>query len=215
LKQPEQSIIEKPSRPVFAADSQEVDIGARVRELRTAAGLSIRALAEASGLNVNTLSFIENNKSSPSVSTLQQLAATLNIPLTAFFEAKGSEKQLVFQKAVSRPRVEFSYGVIEDLGVGLTLRGGQPLIISLEPHADSGATPIVHTGHEFVYCLEGRLTYIVEGQEYALEAEDSLIFEAHLPHSWKNQADKPARFLLILCPTDEKDRPTERHFSAR
>ena len=111
--------------------------------------------------------------------------------------------------------MELSYGVIEDLGTGMTLQGGEPLIISLKPHADSGATPIVHTGYEFVYCLEGRLTYIVEEQEYNLEPGDSLIFEAHLPHSWKNQGDKPTRSLLILCPTDENDHPTERHFSAR
>ena len=97
MTQPTQTIVEKSLRPVFSADLQDVDVGARVRELRIAAGLSIRALAEASGLNVNTLSFIENNKSSPSVSTLQQLAATLEIPLTSFFETKDSEKQLVFQ----------------------------------------------------------------------------------------------------------------------
>jgi hypothetical protein len=38
------------------------------------ANLTIRALASQSGLAVNTLSLIENGKTSPSVSTLQQLA---------------------------------------------------------------------------------------------------------------------------------------------
>jgi transcriptional regulator with XRE-family HTH domain len=194
-------------------DADEVDVGNRVRELRTKAGLSIRALAEASNLNVNTLSMIENNKSSPSVSTLQQLAVALGVHLSAFFEARAPSRHIVFQKAGVRPHAEFSQGMMEDLGAGLTLRGGQPLIVVLQPQADSGKTPIVHTGHEFVYCLDGCLTYIVDGQEYILEPGDSLIFEAHLPHRWGNKSKKPSRSLLILCPTDENDHPTERHFS--
>jgi transcriptional regulator with XRE-family HTH domain len=191
----------------------QVNVGKRVRQLRTEAGLSIRALAEASGLNVNTLSLIENNKSSPSVSTLQQLASSLSIPLTSFFEAGGPERHLVFQKAGARPQAAFSLGIMEDLGAGLSLRGGQPLIVILEPQADSGTTPIVHTGYEFVYCLEGRLAYVVEGQEYLLEPGDSLIFEAHLPHRWGNHSNSVTRSLLILCPTDENDHPEEIHFS--
>jgi transcriptional regulator with XRE-family HTH domain len=55
----------------------EADVSRRLRELRAEREMSLRALAERSGLNVNTLSLIENNKSSPSVGTLQQIAATV------------------------------------------------------------------------------------------------------------------------------------------
>ncbi|MCD4673580.1 MAG: helix-turn-helix domain-containing protein, partial [Anaerolineaceae bacterium] len=64
----------------------EVLVGRKLRELRTQQGLSLRALAERSGLNVNTLSLLENGKSSPSLSTLHQLALTLNVPIALFFE---------------------------------------------------------------------------------------------------------------------------------
>lgn len=103
--------------------------------------------------------------------------------------------------------------MLEDLGAGLTLRGGLPLLVTLEMGADSGPAPIVHTGHELVYCLEGCLTYTIEDQSYYLEPGDSLLFEAHLPHCWGNTGEIPSRSLLILCPSDENDRPTERHFT--
>ena len=211
----ETSSLRKKATPIVLPPDpyEDVNVGERIRELRTSTGLSIRALAEASNLNVNTLSMIENNKSSPSVSTLQQLAAALGVHLSAFFEARATARRIAFQKAGARPHAEFSLGMMEDLGAGLTLSGGQPLIVVLQPDADSGETPIVHTGHEFVYCLEGCLTYIVDGQEFILEPGDSLIFEAHLPHRWGNRDQKPSRSLLILCPTDENDHPTERHFS--
>jgi transcriptional regulator with XRE-family HTH domain len=190
----------------------EIEVGRRLRELRTEQGYSIRALAEISGLNFNTLSLIENDKSSPSVSTLQQLARALQVPITAFFEATPAQERVVYQKAGERRRAAFEYGTLEDMGAGLTLRGGQPLLVTLEAGADSGPDPIVHTGYEFVYCLEGRLTYTIEGQEYVLEAGDSLVFEAHLPHRWFNVSQTPTHSLLIICPADENDHPTERHF---
>jgi transcriptional regulator with XRE-family HTH domain len=193
--------------------ASDVDVGLRLRQLRTERSLSIRALAEMSGLNFNTLSLIENGKTSPSVSTLQQLARALGAPLTAFFERLQPPRQVVFQKAGGRPRASFAYGLLEDLGDGLTLAGGQPLLVTMKPGADSGPDPILHTGHEFVFCLDGCLTYQVAGQEYTLEPGDSLLFEAHLPHCWRNPNPFPSRSLLVLCPADENDSSTEPHFT--
>lgn len=193
----------------------EVNVGGRLRSLRTEHGLSIRSLAELSGLNVNTLSLIENEKSSPSVSTLQQLARALDVPITTFFETGAPAATCVFQKAGIRPAITFAHGVLQDLGAGMASRGAEPFIVNLEPNADSGPTPIVHTGREFVYCLEGRLSYVIEETEYILEPGDSLFFEAHLPHRWGNVGTHPSRSLLVLCPTDANDRPTERHFNPK
>lgn len=191
---------------------ESIDVGHQLRELRTGRGLSIRTLAEVSGLNVNTLSLIENGKTSPSVSTLQLLATALGVPITAFFESEPSQKRIVFQKAGQRRRAAFSRGTLEDLAAGLTLHGGQLLLVMLEPGADSGLTPIVHTGHEFVFCLEGQLSYTIQEQSFTLEPGDSLIFEAHLPHRWRNPGEALMRSLLVLYPTDENDHPAERHF---
>jgi hypothetical protein len=38
------------------------------------------------------------------------------------------------------------------------------------------------------------------------------MFDAYLPHRWKNMDATPARNLLVLCPLDERDRPADRHF---
>lgn len=211
-RQWQRSLLESVDQILESQEAAEVQVGRRLRILRLERGLSIRALAELSSLNVNTLSLIENGRTSPSVSTLQQLATALEVPITAFFENELLKSSVSFLKAGQRPRAAFAHGTLEDLGGGLSLHGGQPLIVNLEPHADSGETPIVHTGHEFVFCLEGCLLYTIEDQTYLLEPNDSLLFEAHLPHRWQNVGDTPSRSLLILCPADESDRPTERHF---
>jgi transcriptional regulator with XRE-family HTH domain len=194
--------------------SNEIDVGGRLRELRAMRGLSIRSLAELSGLNFNTLSLIENEKTSPSVSTLQQLAQALQVPITAFFETTFTQKDIVLQKVGQRPKATFAHGLLEDLGGGLTLGEGVPLLLKLEPGAESGSDAIVHTGQEFVYCLQGSLTYTISGTEYNLSPGDSLIFQAHLPHRWGNRGETESRSILILCPADENDRSAEQHFKS-
>lgn len=83
-------------------ESGEIDIGERLRAVRTGRRLSIRALAELTGLNVNTLSLIENGRTSPSVSTLQQQAQGLHVPVTEIFEVATGEAKVVSQRAGQR-----------------------------------------------------------------------------------------------------------------
>jgi quercetin dioxygenase-like cupin family protein/DNA-binding XRE family transcriptional regulator len=175
--------------------------------------LSIRDLAKKSGLNVNTLSMIENGKTSPSLETLQQLSLALETPITTFFEESTPEKKYVHYKANKRPCVPFAYGMLEDLGAGMPRSGTETFLVTLEPRSNSGEKFIVHTGREIVFCLEGELTYTIEDRTFLLEPYDSLFFEAHLPHRWENKGITLSRSLLVLCPTEEQDHPTERHFS--
>lgn len=192
--------------------NQEVNVGRAFRRLSAQRGLSIRALAEKSGLAVNTLSLIQNNKTSPSVSTLQQLATALEVPITAFFENDAPKSRVAYIKADQRLGATFAHGTLEDLGEGLPERTVEPFVVTMKPNASSGTNPIVHTGHEFVFCLEGRMIYTIEDKTYLLEPGDSLLFESHLPHRWQNVEDVPARAILVLCPLDTRDNPTKHHF---
>ncbi|MEX1247777.1 MAG: cupin domain-containing protein [Anaerolineales bacterium] len=191
---------------------EEVSVGRRLREIRVARKLSIRALAKLSGLNTNTLSLIENGRTSPSVSTLQQLAQGLQVSITEFFQTNQGNQKLVYQKKDQRPHVTFEHSTMQDLAAGMPRLGAEPIIVTLEPGADSGEKPIVHTGREFVYCLEGNIAYTVDSERYLLAVGDSLIFEAYLPHHWKNMDPKPSTALVVLCPMDDGNQSRERHF---
>jgi transcriptional regulator with XRE-family HTH domain len=198
---------------VAALDKKKISVGQRLREIRASRGLSMKSLAQMSGLNINTLSLIENERTSPSVSTLQQLAQSLQVPVSKFFETDHGSRKLVHQKEGKRPRITFQHSIMEDLAPGMPRFGAEPLLVTLEPGAGSGRKPIVHTGREFVYCLDGHIVYKVDNEKYILESGDSLIFDAYLPHHWKNIDPTPSRALLVLCPMDERDQPKDRHFA--
>ena len=165
------------------------------------------------GSNFNTLSLIENEKTSLIVTTLQQIASALQVPITAFFESGTQARDLVFQKAGERPHISFPHGELEDLGGGLALGEATPLLMKAYPKTDSGPDVFVHTGQEFMYCLEGSIHYFVGPEEYVLNPGDSLIFQAHIPHRWENHGESLAICILIICPEDIRDISVSQHLS--
>lgn len=193
-------------------DQAEAHVGARLRVLRQQKNLSVRALAGRSGLAINTLSMIENGRTSPSVSTLQILARALEVPIAAFFEQATIAKKVVHVRSQQRPVVMVDTTRLEHLGKDLSGSAVQPFVVTLEPGSGSGQSLIVHTGHEFVYCLGGQVLYSIEGENYLLEPGDSIVFESHLPHHWQNTGAVPAQVILVLIPADVRDTPAERHF---
>ncbi|HXV35736.1 MAG TPA: response regulator [Myxococcota bacterium] len=61
-------------------------VGARLREKRGAAQLTLKQLANRTGLSVSLISQIELGKSAASMSTLHKLATALQVRMTYFFE---------------------------------------------------------------------------------------------------------------------------------
>jgi len=188
-------------------------VGRRLKELRNERGFSLRVLAGQSGLNVNTLSLIENGKSSPSVSTLQCLAKALRVPITAFFAVDPEVKHVIYTPSTQVAQTAFDEVQMVNLARDLSGNDFQPFSVTLQPGMGSGDKMIVHTGHEFVYCLKGSLHYRIEGEEFQLNEGDSLVFEAHLPHCWENNSSYMTRILLIMCPDDEREDVHSRHVS--
>ncbi|MBI5651412.1 MAG: cupin domain-containing protein [Chloroflexi bacterium] len=189
-----------------------MNVGQRLKQLRAERNLTSRELSEQSGLAVNTLSLIETGKTSPSVSTLQQIATALQVPILAFFESHLLPTSIGYTKSNQRPRAKFGLATLEDLGAGVASSSIEPFIVTLEPYSSSGTQSIVHTGYEFVYCLSGRILYTIEDRPYLLEPGDSLLFESHLPHRWQNIHAEPTQTLLVLYPLDKPAHSRARHF---
>lgn len=189
-------------------------LGDRLRQLRSERNISQRDLAHLAGLSPNSISLIERDETSPSVATLQSLATALNIRMSYFFEAEAPTSVLHI-KSGARPKIESEGVTIEGMGKTLPDQELEPFSITLEPKAGSGGErQVVHSGHEFVYCLSGRIEYVIDGTIYLMEKGDILIFEAVLPHLWRNPFDEEAKFILVLQTPNASREPVQRHFSS-
>src|SRR6266508_4818720 len=198
---------------LYQQDAVSVNIGERLRELREARNISMRALAARSGLSANALSMIERSKASPSVSTLYKLADALGVSITSFFGSDTQRQQIVFLKSDERTRVSFTRGVFEGLGGEQFIGRVEPFLLTLESNANSGPRSMTHTGHEFVFCLRGELEYQVERQVYQLSSGDSLLFAAHLKHRWKNLGGTVVTALIIISGFEEGEQLHAMHWT--
>ncbi len=199
---------------LYGKEALSVDVGSRLRILREERGVSMRALARRSGLSANALSMIERGLTSPSVSTLHKLANALEVPITAFFRQEPPRSKIVFRKASERVRAPFMRGLWEGLGGEAFIGRIEPFMLTLDAGGSSGVHGMLHTGHEFVFCLRGQLEYDVDNERFLLESGDSLIFAAQLNHRWRNPGKNVTNAIIVLAGFEESEHPGEFHLSS-
>ncbi|MBY0431052.1 MAG: XRE family transcriptional regulator [Rhodospirillales bacterium] len=180
----------------------EVSIGRQVREFRTKLNVTVADLARQAGLSAGMLSKIENGMTSPSLATLQALSKALNVPVTAFFRKFEEQRDAVFVKAGEGLTIErrgtrsgHQYQLLgHTIGRGVAM---EPYLITLSQQSE--VFPLFqHSGREFLYMLEGEVTYRHGDKMYVLCPGDSLFFDADAPHGPEELRKLPIRFLSVI-----------------
>ena len=79
-----------------------MDVGARLKTIRKLKGLSQRELAKRAGVTNSTISMIEKNSVSPSVSSLKKVLSGIPMSLVDFFSLEleqDSQRQVIYRRA--------------------------------------------------------------------------------------------------------------------
>jgi transcriptional regulator with XRE-family HTH domain len=186
-------------------------VGSRLRALRKERDLTQRELAGQAGVSSNAISLIERGQISPSVATLHNLATALNVKMSYFFD-EDVQTDILYVRAGERSVLESRGVMIESIGKRLHGQELEPFFISLAPESKSGDRHVIHSGHEFVYCVRGTVEYEIDGKVYVLNEGDLLLFEAELPHHWRNPTEETAELLLVLQTPGGSNDSIRRHF---
>ncbi|MEK0082877.1 cupin domain-containing protein [Benzoatithermus flavus] len=188
----------------------EFDVGARLREVRLAAGLTQRQLAERAGVPHGQISMIEQNKSSPSVASLRKILSGVPMTMGEFFEPERRHPDKVFFTPAElldlTSRLYKAEG-IEPRG-RMTLRqvgdarahNLQILHEHYEPGADTGETMLEHVAHEGGIVIAGEIEITVGDRRQILKAGDAYLFDSRLPHRFRNVSDRPAEVISACSP---------------
>jgi transcriptional regulator with XRE-family HTH domain len=181
-------------------DATGVRLAQRIREIRTARGLTLQEVSDSVGFSRGLLSKIENCIVSPPVSTLAKLAEALDVPIGEFFEVDGQETTIFFPKDNRKRspgrRSSMSY-TYELLTPSRGRRQMQPMMVSVDGTTYKFALQD-HPGEQFVFLLEGEMDYIVGDKQYTMQPEDCLYFDARLSHGPKLTANQRARYLVVF-----------------
>ncbi|MBL8574278.1 MAG: helix-turn-helix transcriptional regulator [Hyphomicrobiaceae bacterium] len=180
----------------------EVAIGRQVHEYRTKLGMTVADLGRQAGLSAGMLSKIENGVTSPSLATLQALSGALNVPVTAFFRKFEEQRDAAFVKAGQGLSIErrgtragHHYHLLgHSIGKSLVV---EPYMVTLSE--DSDVFPLFqHAGQEFIYIVEGEVTYRHADKLYEMSPGDSLFFDADAPHGPEELRKLPIRLLSVI-----------------
>lgn len=183
-------------------NSLEVAIGHQVREFRMKLSMTVADLGRQANLSPGMLSKIENGVTSPSLSTLQSLSRALNVPVTAFFRKFEEQRDATFVKSghglvIERrgTRAGHQYQLLgHTIGKSLVV---EPYLVTLTQASD--VFPLFqHSGQEFIYLLEGEVSYRHSNKLYPMKAGDSLFFDADAPHGPEELHKLPIRLLSVI-----------------
>ena len=91
------------------------------------------------------------------------------------------------------------FATVTEFGPGLGRIVMELHLFHVAPGAHSGQS-YAHEGQEFIFVLSGRLKVKLVDQWFELGPGDSLCFESHQPHSFRNDGAKEATVLWINTP---------------
>lgn len=175
---------------------QEV-IGRHVRQLRARAGLSARALGSRTGFSASFISQLENGLVSPSIGSMQKIAASLGVTLGEFFTAAGEGATGTIVRARDRTRFESNWSSAELQLLGASRRL-EAVLITLDPGGRSGKHPSSgHDHEEFAFVLKGPVVLTLGPDRHVLRTGDSVIFLPAELRLWENPGRATARLMLV------------------
>jgi len=162
-------------------------VGANLKRLRTERGLSLERLARASGVSRAMLGQIELGQSTPTINVLWKIARALDVPFSALINAQTGPAAMVMSAA--RARVLRSVdGAFQSRALFPTDR---PRIVEfyelrLAPMAEERADAHPPGTVENLVVTAGRCEIGVSGEKKMLGIGDAILFEADVPHVYRN-----------------------------
>ena len=184
---------------VFMTSLNLVRIGNILKSQRLMLGLSIRDLSAKCGVSAGTISQIETGKTAPNLVSVYTLCETLGFPISALFVEDCNERISLVRK---NERTSFIRNTSngQSIDEALIIKGSHDMwggVITMPPHTSSGAF-YHHEGEEFVFILQGTLTFELENsQSYELFEGDTLYYPNEIGHRWENKSDHEAQFLIV------------------
>lgn len=174
-------------------------IGDRLHELRTARGLSLRALAEQAGVSPTLLSQIERGITEPSLATLRRLATVFGESVASLF-ADPAAPSVWISRPGERTTLGAPHGQIRY--ERLTPGNGQLEVLHaiLAPSEVSSEELWSHPSLECAYVVAGTLTVEVGRASYTVGAGESITLDSSQPHRYRNTSETPTEIVLAINP---------------
>jgi transcriptional regulator with XRE-family HTH domain len=186
-----------------------VDVGTKIKELRSIKNMNAKDLALKSKISVGMLSQLENGSTQGSVETLRKIARVLNTTLAELFTDENAidikcsnDDSIYVVKKDERKKISFPDPLYNCELLIPDLQGDiEFVLVNLEANRITDEI-IPHTkgGEECNYVLKGQIVVTLNEKEFILNKGDCIRFNPEIPHKIENRSLKKASYISAITP---------------
>lgn len=179
------------------------NLGQRIRTLRKQKGLTLVEISEKTGVAQATLSRIETGTMIGTVECHEKIAETLGIGLAELYSGVDKRyEQIARQDKETRKVTHHSKDVHMEL---LTQESSKkkitPVLLTLQGGGKTEKESNERGVEKFVWLLDGSVKLKLDNEEIALKAQETIYFDASLPHQFMNEGQKTAKIFIAVSPS--------------
>ena len=175
-----------------------MEIGSKIRELRLKADLTQEELGDRCELTKGYISQLENDVTSPSIATLEDIVAALGTTLVELFSESQPEQSPVYRADDYFVKENDGYvthwlihnGVINEM---------EPILVEIKAGCSTDSDN-PHEGEEFGYVLSGSVIIELGERRIRARKDESFYFKPVAPHRIVNAGKTPCRVLWVATP---------------
>jgi transcriptional regulator with XRE-family HTH domain len=175
----------------------EKTIGEKIKAARKNKKMTLKEISEKTQLSISFISQVERAKSSVTLESLKKISEALGLNPSYFFSNQdGESKATIKRDILNSNNIAQNSFIYKDLSGNLHNQLFSPILVTLNP-GDNRGKPFSHKGQEFIYVLEGKLSILLDQEEYNLEPGDCIHFDATHLHYWFNRTLDVVKFLCV------------------
>ena len=174
-----------------------MELGTKIKRLRLQNNLTQEELADRCELTKGYISQLENELTSPSITTLEDILNALGTTFADFFKDEKEEK-VVFTEAEFIEKVADTHK-IEWLVPNAQKNEMEPIRVTVEPHTTL-EEDVPHEGEEFGYVISGRVWLHIGQAAYCVNKGEVFYFTSDKPHRLENRTNEKAVVLWVASP---------------
>ena len=176
-----------------------LDVGRRLREIRTARRLTLREVADRAELSESFVSQIERGRSGASIPSLQRIATALGIEVSDIFSPEGARPRVLRRDE----RHELAFGLLsrKSLLTPKPFESIEVVAAAFEPGGSTGADAYTHGDSEELFVVVSGTVELQLGEELVtLAAGDCAHYRSSMPHRVENRGPEAAEVLFVISP---------------
>jgi transcriptional regulator with XRE-family HTH domain len=174
-------------------------VAENLRRFRAERSLSLERLSKMSGVSRAMLNQVELGQSTPTINVLWKISRALGVPFSALITHASSPASTVLLATRSRVMRSHDGGFSSRaLFPADRPRSVEFYELRLTPGAVEDADPHAPGTSENLVVAEGAVEITIGNETRALGTGDAIVFEADVPHSYRNPGKREAIMYLVM-----------------